>query len=132
MSTTIAAAGPVAPPPVAASRPAASATPFVCSKCGSRHPAWLPQCPGCGAWNTIEDERDRRRGTAAAAPVRLSDVPPTAVTRRVTGIGELDRVLGGGLVPGGVVLLRGEPGAGKSTLLLQAAASVASTAGRPG
>ena len=127
-----AASVPSAPaPPAPSPRPGSTAAPFVCSKCGARQPAWLPQCPGCGAWNTMDDERDRRRGVAAAAPIRLSDVPSNKTMRLPTGIGELDRVLGGGLVPGGVTLLRGEPGAGKSTLLLQAAASAAASVRRP-
>ena len=100
-----------------------------CSACGAAYPAWRPHCDGCGGWNTV-DSRAARRAKALEPVRRLAEVPARAERRLPTGVGELDRVLGGGLIPGSVVLLRGEPGAGKSTLLLQAAASVAG-AGRP-
>ena len=113
---------------------------FVCSECGVQQPRWLGRCPGCGAWETLVEEpqgpADAAAGSdllslprasaapAGASPVALREVDPTAVPRLASGIGELDRVLGGGLVPGSVVLLGGEPGIGKSTLCLQLAAQV--------
>ena len=103
---------------------ARSATVFTCSDCGHRSARWHGQCPGCGAWNTLVEEAraapSGRRGGASGArparPVRLADVRAAEVPRLRTGIGELDRVLGGGLVPGSIVLLGGSPGIGKSTL----------------
>ncbi|MEA2190030.1 MAG: hypothetical protein QOI73_151, partial [Solirubrobacteraceae bacterium] len=97
----------------------------VCSECGHSSARWHGQCPGCGAWNTLVEERAEppkgargaaRSGVAARRPVRLADVSTERVPRLRTGIGELDRVLGGGLVPGSLVLLGGSPGIGKSTL----------------
>ncbi|WCB95843.1 DNA repair protein RadA [Baekduia alba] len=102
----------------------------VCSSCGHAEARWHGQCPGCGEWNTLVEERApstpgrsssgaaARRTAAgpAATPVALRDVTTAAVARLSTGIGELDRVLGGGLVPGSLVLLGGSPGIGKSTL----------------
>src|SRR5947208_7028477 len=95
----------------------------VCSDCGHTEPRWMGQCAGCGAWNTLVEERaasaskpSAGRRTAALRPVPLADVPVDRVPRLACGIGELDRVLGGGLVPGSLVLLGGEPGIGKSTL----------------
>jgi len=108
------------------SRPASI---HVCSACGHSSPKWFGQCPGCGAWNTLVEERaplaaaGRGRavgGAAPVAPVPLADVRAPAVERLETGIGELDRVLGGGLVPGSLVLLGGSPGIGKSTLTAMA------------
>jgi DNA repair protein RadA/Sms len=100
-------------------------TVFTCSACGHESARWHGQCPGCGAWNTLVEEAraapaGRRGGAAAGAraakPVRLADVQAAEVPRLRTGLGELDRVLGGGLVPGSIVLLGGSPGIGKSTL----------------
>src|ERR1700761_6395523 len=99
----------------------------VCSECGHTEPRWMGQCPGCGEWNTLVEERaptvaaragggGARRGGSGLQPVALRDVTASAVARLSTGIGELDRVLGGGLVPGSLVLLGGSPGIGKSTL----------------
>jgi DNA repair protein RadA/Sms len=105
----------------------------VCSECGHAEARWHGQCPGCGAWNTLVEERApvesargggrgggaggrAKAGGLALTPVALRDVQATAVARLSTGIGELDRVLGGGLVPGSLVLLGGSPGIGKSTL----------------
>lgn len=96
---------------------------FVCGECGFESAKWMGKCPACGNWNTMvemEAVRVKSSGTAAAAQ-RLSDIGDAAHTRTGTGIAELDRVLGGGVVPGMVVLLGGDPGIGKSTLLLQAA-----------
>jgi DNA repair protein RadA/Sms len=96
-------------------------TVHVCSLCGHEEPRWHGRCPGCGEWNTlIEEPRGRAApragGPGAAKPVALADVSAPEVPRYGTGIGELDRVLGGGIVPGSVVLLGGAPGIGKSTL----------------
>jgi DNA repair protein RadA/Sms len=101
---------------------------FICSSCGGETLKWQGQCPLCGEWNTLE-QRSPARGRAAAPAVAVSlaaAAAPSAVSSRIgTGHAELDRVLGGGLVPGSVILLGGDPGIGKSTLLLQVAASVA-------
>ena len=98
-------------------------TVHVCTSCGHTDARWHGQCPGCGEWNTLVEERAPARpsggGAAKAqpsAPVALRDVRAEAVARLSTGVGELDRVLGGGLVPGSLVLLGGSPGIGKSTL----------------
>src|SRR5438034_3231943 len=104
-------------------------TVHLCTECGHESAGWLGRCPGCGEWNTLVEERApepsrggsgggggaRRRGRAAR-PVALSDVKAPPVQRLVTGIAELDRVLGGGVVPGSLVLLGGAPGIGKSTI----------------
>src|SRR3954447_14234772 len=95
----------------------------VCNECGTQHPKWAGQCAGCGAWNSLVEELALARDVPvigpASAPLRIEDVDPLASLPEATGIGELDRVLGGGVVPGAVTLLGGEPGIGKSTLLLQ-------------
>jgi DNA repair protein RadA/Sms len=101
---------------------------YVCGSCGNETPKWQGQCPACGEWNSLaQRERAPRPQSARAAAVSLEAVGAHAPTgaRLVSGIGELDRVLGGGLVPGSVVLMGGEPGIGKSTLLLQVAAGAA-------
>jgi DNA repair protein RadA/Sms len=111
-----------------------------CTACGHRSAKWHGRCPGCGEWNTMAEQREAsrprdagRRGAAASAPAAvvqaLADVPLVAADRVPTGSGELDRVLGGGLVPGSLVLIGGEPGVGKSSLLLQMLARLAA-AGR--
>lgn len=99
---------------------------YECSNCGSQHPKWAGQCQECGKWNTLVEEISstkgaRRQGLVSrkATLQKLSDVDSRQVARVVTGIAELDRVLGGGLVPGEIVLMVGEPGIGKSTLLTQ-------------
>jgi DNA repair protein RadA/Sms len=99
-------------------------TVFVCSACAAETAKWHGQCPGCGAWNTLAEEtrapasRAARApgGGAARKPVRLADVRAERHVRLSTRIGELDRILGGGLVPGSLVLIGGSPGIGKSTL----------------
>ena len=99
---------------------------YTCGNCGGQQPKWQGQCPDCGAWNTLTEsaavpkgaERTVRAG--AAELVRLDRVNVSRVERSTTGLSELDRVLGGGLVPGSVVLIGGDPGIGKSTLLLRA------------
>jgi DNA repair protein RadA/Sms len=103
---------------------------FVCTECGAQAPKWLGRCPECGAWSTLEEEVVPGTGSARSTatvdkPVPLGEVETAAAARRATGIEELDRVLGGGLVGGSVTLLGGEPGIGKSTLLLQALARMA-------
>ncbi len=113
-------------------------TTFVCQDCGAQSPKWLGRCPDCGGWNSFVEERvaddpaaaHRYAGAAAAASARLyADIDVAAHARLSTGIDEFDRVLGGGVVPGSLVLLGGEPGIGKSTLLLQAAANMAASVG---
>src|SRR5690606_32409701 len=105
---------------------------FVCSECGGTSAKWLGKCPHCGAWNTLEESRAAAAPThrfaplAGSTPVQdLSTVEARELPRQPTGISEFDRVLGGGLVPGSVVLIGGDPGIGKSTLLLQALVSLA-------
>lgn len=104
---------------------------FVCQSCGSAFPQWLGQCPSCKQWNTlVEEVRDRveeKRGTPASVkgrapkPVAIGDIPAQDGPRIPLSDGELARVMGGGLVPGSITLIGGEPGIGKSTLLLQTA-----------
>lgn len=107
---------------------------YACTACGYEVSRWAGRCPGCGAWNTLEETiaataprgaapkaAKQRPGTGAAAML-LRDVPEDATVRLSTGIGELDRVLGGGIVEGGLMLIGGDPGIGKSTLLLQVCA----------
>ena len=97
-----------------------------CIECGTPHPKWAGQCAGCGAWNTLVEEVAEPPEVSGAgstltssAPVQIGDIDTQLGRPQPTGIGELDRVLGGGIVPGSVTLLGGEPGIGKSTLLLQ-------------
>ncbi len=104
---------------------------YVCSACGGEAPRWAGQCQACGEWNTLVEERQgpsqgRPRGDAhALRPVALGEVVPAEHGRLGTGIGELDRVLGGGLVPGSLVLVGGAPGIGKSTLTTMVLANLA-------
>ena len=105
---------------------------YVCQSCGSVSPKWTGQCQSCLEWNTLVEELAERRSSGAATTKRGSSVgfvdlcsTEAPVPRIRTGIAELDRVLGGGIVPGSAVLIGGDPGIGKSTLLLQMAASVA-------
>ncbi len=113
-------------------------TVFACQECGAQSPKWLGRCPDCNAWNSFVEEKPpaavpEQRG--AATPMGgqkarlIADVEATSAERLTTGISEFDRVLGGGIVPGSLVLLGGEPGIGKSTLLLQAASHFAATFG---
>ena len=105
---------------------------YICSECGYQSVKWLGKCPGCGSWNTLQEtvteepKSVSRRGVSAAAaasasrrPKRISEVKADLETRSTTGMKELDRVLGGGIVQGSLVLVGGDPGIGKSTLLLQ-------------
>src|SRR5919112_6400848 len=96
-------------------------TVFVCTQCGHESAKWHGRCPGCDEWNSLVEEKPvvatpSRRSAKALRPVPLSDVEAPAVRRLRTGIGEFDRVLGGGLVPGSLVLIGGAPGIGKSTI----------------
>ena len=110
-------------------------TRYVCGECGASAPKWSGQCADCGAWNTLSEAASEapatgRRGSGwtgqgAAEVVRLGDVRTEDTPRFSSGLSELDRVLGGGVVPGSVVLLGGDPGIGKSTLLIQAQAAIA-------
>lgn len=93
----------------------------VCTECGHRPHQWAGRCPQCGTWESVVPMEPPRTAPAAGEVLPLAEIDPGARPRMLTGIGELDRVLGGGLVPGSVVLLAGEPGIGKSTLTLQAA-----------
>ena len=106
-----------------------SKTSFRCSACGHESPKWLGQCPGCSAWNTLEEsaalpKKDVWRGDGALVRA-LGDIADRELARYTSGIEEFDRVLGGGLVPGSLVLVAGDPGIGKSTLLLEAASAYA-------
>jgi len=100
-------------------------TTFQCGECGASAPRWQGRCGGCGAWNTLSQVG----GGSAAQPMPICDVARDGWSARPTGVGELDRVLGGGVVPGSVTLVGGEPGIGKSTLVLQAMGTLAA-AGR--
>jgi DNA repair protein RadA/Sms len=116
---------------------------FACQECGSQSPKWLGRCPDCGAWNSFVEERATEPTPATAASAAshryaggsgqgaklYSEIEASQALRIGSGIDEFDRVLGGGIVPGSLVLLGGEPGIGKSTLLLQAAAHVARATG---
>jgi DNA repair protein RadA/Sms len=104
------------------------ATKHVCQACGASFAKWVGRCSECGAWNTVSEEvvRDVPRTVAAVRAVPLSEVQADDFARVPTGIGELDRILGGGVVLGGVTLVGGDPGIGKSTLLMQALSALAS------
>jgi DNA repair protein RadA/Sms len=111
-------------------------TSFICQQCGASSHAYLGRCPGCGAWNSmIETIEERTQPTRVGArrpaelPQPLTALGATAIERIPVPISELDRVLGGGLVPGTLVLIGGDPGIGKSTLVLQAAAALAGVKG---
>ncbi len=112
---------------------------YICQECGTEHRKWAGRCEGCGAWNTITEEVTARRtgGRRVSAKARVLELESlsgkgAALERRMTGIGELDRVLGGGLVAGSAVLVAGDPGIGKSTLALQASAAFAKGQGGRG
>lgn len=113
---------------------------FLCNHCGSVHPKWLGKCPDCGTWDSLEEYKppapdhrkpafgDRSDATGdlarGAEALKLDEIDTEDAPRHPTGIGEFDRILGGGIVPGSAVLVGGEPGIGKSTLLLQVAATL--------
>jgi DNA repair protein RadA/Sms len=107
-------------------------TVYTCNECGATSPKWVGQCPACSAWNTLTETavvravgaRGPRAFNASSTAQSLDALTPLPVARHPTGMAELDRVLGGGLVTGSVVLIGGDPGIGKSTLLLQALAEV--------
>jgi DNA repair protein RadA/Sms len=107
---------------------------FRCGECGGESPKWLGRCPACEAWGSLVEELDRPEPAAAVAPrsaaVRIGEVDLGAFHTMPTGLPELDRVLGGGLVPGSVTVVGGEPGIGKSTLLLQVLAGMAALGAR--
>jgi DNA repair protein RadA/Sms len=124
-------------------------THFYCTACGNEQPRWFGRCPSCGAWNTAAEApaapvagktgrgakgaaavRARWTNGTAAAPRPLASVDPGAITRLALGMRELDRVLGGGLVPGSLLLVGGDPGIGKSTLMLQTAVALAASGRR--
>ena len=109
-------------------------TVYVCSECGYESPRWMGKCPDCGSWNTLteqaaatapEEKKLKRAPGLDAEATRVSEIPDETTERRGTGIGELDRVLGGGVVDGSLVLVGGDPGIGKSTLLTQLCANMA-------
>ena len=110
-------------------------TQYVCQNCGAIYARWMGKCEQCGEWNTLVEQVAARTGSGpshakmpAARPERLSDVTAIKAKRVSSGLGEVDQVLGGGIVPGSVILLSGDPGIGKSTLVLQIAAAVAASA----
>lgn len=103
-------------------------TVFVCSECGYESPKWLGKCPECGAWNTMTEEFPQQKRitsiSSGAVPKKLESIEIEGEERYGTGFGELDRVLGGGVVKGSLVLVGGDPGIGKSTLMLQLSNSI--------
>ncbi len=112
---------------------------FFCTNCGAESSRWMGRCPQCGEWNTLVEEiikEDNKRGAAyrpidktGVKPIALPDIEMASISRVATGYDEIDRVLGGGIVPGSLILLGGDPGIGKSTILLQVSAKIAQTAG---
>ena len=109
---------------------------FVCQQCGAKSPKWVGKCPECGGWNTMVETQEELKiqsskfkvQKAAAKPQKLSEIKLSKKPRLSSGISELDRVLGGGIVPGSVILIAGEPGIGKSTLLLELVAKTSVSA----
>src|SRR5438045_3153370 len=101
-------------------------TQFLCNNCGSVHPKWMGKCPDCGTWDGLQEYKEPKHDARAAAAqsgdiakgataLSLSEIDQADSPRTPTGIGEFDRILGGGVVPGSAVLVGGEPGIGKST-----------------
>ncbi|MGH2405267.1 MAG: AAA family ATPase, partial [bacterium] len=108
---------------------------YVCQACGHESPKWLGRCPNCGEWNSLVEEVPAAtpagpRSVAPAEPVSVAEVALPAESRTPTGLGEFDRVLGGGVVRGSVILVGGDPGIGKSTLLAQVGDRMARSDGR--
>lgn len=109
---------------------AKSKTIFVCQSCGAQSPKWIGKCNSCGSWNTFEEEiltssvASKSTSPSTTKPIILTDIQSEQYARIDTGIHELNQVIGGGIVPGSVILLGGEPGIGKSTLLLQVAVAL--------
>jgi DNA repair protein RadA/Sms len=109
-------------------------TKFVCQNCGTVYPRWMGKCENCGAWNSLLEEAapapvagaagTKAQAAAPLQPTALSQVNTAHLPRMPSGFDEVDRVLGGGIVPGAVMLLSGDPGIGKSTLVLQLAANL--------
>ncbi len=103
-------------------------TSFQCQACGYTSPKWIGKCPDCGAWNSFTEEKEISKGLKGGQSNQrlqpLSEIAPVSESRKPTGIMELDRVLGGGIVDGAVILIGGDPGIGKSTLLLQAVSRI--------
>lgn len=110
--------------------PSKSKTVYVCNECGSEYTKWYGRCTSCGAWNSIEEQLQTKEAPMAVGQVRrgtvqnINDINPSGQQRYHTGLKELDRVLGGGIVRGGLMLIGGDPGIGKSTLLLQICATL--------
>lgn len=110
-------------------------TTYACQSCGHQTARWMGRCPGCGEWNSLVEEttavqQKPARGIAGGGPVPVTEITTAEEERYSTGLAELNRVLGGGLVSGSLVLVGGDPGIGKSTLLLQAASAMAGSAGK--
>src|SRR3989441_12864507 len=108
-------------------------TQYVCQQCGATSPKWIGRCPSCQQWNTFVEERITAAGADASAswdssPIRFMEITGVETPRVRTGIAEFDRVLGGGVVAGALVLLGGDPGVGKSTLMLDVASHLAGAA----
>src|SRR6185369_4063563 len=110
-------------------RMAKARTAYICQSCGYQSPRWLGRCPGCDGWSTLVEERQQPASETprghSRTPEPIGEIQPSQEPRLLSGIGELDRVLGDGLVAGSVVLIGGDPGIGKSTLVLQALAAYA-------
>ena len=111
-------------------------TKFFCTDCGYESPKWYGKCPGCGAWNSMVEETEKVVKTQGISsgifhtkekPLPIINIESGREPRILTGIGELNRVLGGGIVPGSLVLVGGDPGIGKSTLLLQTSNEMANS-----
>ena len=108
---------------------AKASTVFVCNECGYESAKWLGKCPACNSWNTFFEQKvlkdegkfgfSKDKKSKTSSPTTLNSIVGKEATRTSTGVGELDRVLGGGIVKGSLILLGGEPGIGKSTLILQ-------------
>ena len=116
-------------------------TVYICSACGYETPRWMGKCPGCSSWNTLEEQApsvsagaapvkaNKQRGGTGAKAMKLEEIPEESASRASTGIGELDRVLGGGLLAGSLTLVVGDPGVGKSSMTIKVCADLAKTEG---